>query len=385
MADEIIERLEAALRLEGEDAAIRIRADYAPLGGPGVKVFPPTYMGPAYHREERWDEHGERREICVLDSYQSQANRIEQALKAEAERLGLPQLILETEAAGRTVRISNFDAPHRSRDAYFLDSELDGVRFDDSALGKSSALVEADSATVALEHFPLDLVLGVWDSHRGKRIATKFPRSYTSEIVAWDPISGTRAATKGDPLNLPGDSRVPQAAWRSAATSKGSKRGEVKLSELGHGMVPSEPVEGKGGVSVKRICRDAVLSFPSLARFDFPTERGDATAAGRVVLAALALAGDRLAFARAGLTLRSGCELVLVKEEAAWVGRGGVLEPLELDPESARALLSEARRRLAACGVEWNPAPIVVQPTRPLREMIEATFATAETGVEDAG
>ena len=378
MPEEIINRLETALALEGEDAAIRIRAEYEPLAGPDAKIFPPTYVGPSYAFEERWDENGERVCVCVIDSYQSQANRVEEALKGHADELGLPQLILEAEVEGRPVRISNFDAPHRSRDAYFVDSEIDGTRFDETDLGKDLALVEASNATVALRHFPADLILGVWDSHRGKRIATKFARTYTSEIIAWEAIRGTSAATKGDPLNLPGDSRVPQRDWRPEATSKGGKRTEVKLSELGHGMVPVAPDDAVGGVSAKRITRDAVLSFAGLARLGFPAEGNDATIPGRVVLASLALAGDRLAFAHAGLHLRSGCDLGLVKDEVSWVKRGGEIEALDLDRDGARELLLEASGRLRAAGVEWDPEPIIVQPTAQLLEQIEATFTTAE-------
>ncbi len=383
MSEQIIARLINALQLEGDDAAIRIRAQYQPLAGPDAKVFPPTYLGPTYHFEERWDESGERVPVCILDSYQSQANRVEEALKREAQELGLPQIILETEVDGRTIRISNFDAPHRSRDAYFVDSERDGKRFDDTDLGRELELVDQSNATAALLRSPLDLVLGVWDSHRGKRIATKFARSYTSEMVAWHAIAGRRAATKGDPLNLPGDSRVVQADWRPEATSRGGKRAEVKLSELGHGMVPGEPEEATGGVSAKRITRDAVISFPGLARFGFPTDDGDATVEGRVVLAALALLGDRLAFSRPGLHLRSGADLGLVEEELAWVKRGGELEPLELSPDEARQLFVTARDRLRDAGLEWDPEPIVVKPTAKLREQIEATFKTAEIEATD--
>ena len=209
-------------------------------------------------------------------------------------------------------------------------------------------------------------------------MATKFARSYTSEMLAWDVIAGQRAATKGDPLNLAGDSRVAQAEWRPEAASRGGRRAEVKLSELGHGMVPGEPQE-PGGVAARRITRDAVLSFPGLARLSFPTEDGDATSAARVALAALALLGDRLAFARPGLHLRSGCDLGLVKEEVAWVKRGGELEPMSLGPDEAHRVFAAARERLVDAGVAWDPEPIVVQPTAKLHEQIEATFQTAET------
>jgi hypothetical protein len=54
MSQEIIGDLEGAIRLEGDHAAIRIRADYEPLAGRDAKVFPPTYIGPTYHFEQRW-------------------------------------------------------------------------------------------------------------------------------------------------------------------------------------------------------------------------------------------------------------------------------------------------------------------------------------------
>ena len=167
MSDEIIDRLATALALDGDDAAIRVHAEYEPLAGPEAKVFRPTYIGPTYHVEERWTQDGERVTVCVLDSYQSQANRVEEALKQEAQQLGLPQLVLETEVEGRPVRLSNFDTPHRSRDAYFVDSVLGGERFDRSELGKALELVDARNATAAMRHFPLDLVLGVWDPTGG--------------------------------------------------------------------------------------------------------------------------------------------------------------------------------------------------------------------------
>ena len=68
VSDEL-DRLVTALALDGDDAAIRVHAEYEPLAGPEAKVFPPTYIGPTYHFEERWTQDGERVRVCVLDSY----------------------------------------------------------------------------------------------------------------------------------------------------------------------------------------------------------------------------------------------------------------------------------------------------------------------------
>ena len=77
-----------------EDAAIRFVARLQPAGGRGDKVFPPTYTGGQYALESRVDEHGVVKDVVLLDSVQSQANRMEQALLAahRAGRVTLPMV-----------------------------------------------------------------------------------------------------------------------------------------------------------------------------------------------------------------------------------------------------------------------------------------------------
>lgn len=385
-ADELLDRLEQAVTLRGDDAAIRIHTTYEPQAGPQAKVFPPTYLpdnGSRYHFEKRWDPDGEPVNVVVLDSIQSQANRAEAALRDVAEDVGLPQLVVIAELDARTVRISNLDAPHRSRDAYFIDSELDGQSFDRSEIGQALGRVTTDDATAALRHAPYDLVYGVWDSHRGKRIATKFPRSYTSEMIGWRPERGKRAATKGDPNNLKGTAEVPLKDWRpDTATAQGKKK-SVELNTLGHGMIPGQPSDEAGGVSVRSITRQAVLSLTGLARLRFPTDDGDANAVGRAALATIALLGDRLAFGGAGLNLRSGADLVRTDDRLEWVQAGGATEPLELDVDEARALVERAAARLADADVEWSGDPVRLTPSTRLLEVIEQTFEVPELDVED--
>lgn len=375
--EQILDRVEKAVTLEGDDAAIRVHAEYQPQAGRTAKVFPPTYLpadGTRYHFEERWDATGERVPVVVLDSFQSQANRVEAALRDQAESLGLPQLVLEAQLEDRTVTVSTLDAPHRSRDAYFLDSELDGVAFDKSEVGQALARVTADDATAALRYAPYDLVFGVWDSHRGKRIATKFARTYSSEMLGWHAVSGKRAATKGDPLNLPGKSGVPLAEWRPETQTAQKRKQQWELNELGHGMIPGQPSSEAGGVSVKTITRDAILSLVGLARYRFPLDGTDVTFAGRAALAALALLGDRLAFGGAGLHLRSGSDLVLTADRVEWVRRGGEPEPFELTVANARELFEAARQRLEGVGLVWDGDPVMLTPSERLQNIIEETF-----------
>lgn len=65
-----------------------------PAGGPGDKVFPPTFAGAVYAIEKRRIPGREQPVRCVLlDSVQSQANRMELVLQeaVDAGRIKLPQ------------------------------------------------------------------------------------------------------------------------------------------------------------------------------------------------------------------------------------------------------------------------------------------------------
>ena len=52
--------------LAGSAAAFRCVTDYQPAGGPGDKVFPPTYEGGKYATEERVDPNSGEVTPCVL-------------------------------------------------------------------------------------------------------------------------------------------------------------------------------------------------------------------------------------------------------------------------------------------------------------------------------
>lgn len=380
--DEMLNRLTRAVMLESDDAAIRVHAEYEPQAGMSAKVYPPTYLpsdGTRYHFEQRWGAGGELIDVVILDSIQSQANRCEAALDERATELGLPRLVVEVQVGGRTLEVSSLLAPHRSRDAYFIDSEVDGSPFDRTAVGGALNDATTDDATAFLRYAPYDLIYGVWDSHRGKRIPLKFARAFTSEMLGWHALRGSRAATKGDPLNLASRDTVPVADWRPGATSGQGRKKEVALSEIGHGMVPGEPSDESGGVAVRSITRTAVLSLSGLARYRFPIPDGaDATGHGRTALAALALLGDRLAFGRAGMHLRSGSDLTLVSERIEWVRRGGVHEAVELSPDDARQLFAAASERLQTAGINWTGEAIRLQPSAGLQKAIERTLQVVE-------
>ena len=141
------EPLHLAGRAIGEHAAIRRIRRMQPAGGVGDKLFPPTYPaereGPPRHVFER--RRLDDREVwCVLiDSVQSQANRMEEALLAAAaeQAIPLPYVTVDFREAGLQPlqQITSLDAPHRVYDAIIRDSLLDDVPFMDSEQGRRLA------------------------------------------------------------------------------------------------------------------------------------------------------------------------------------------------------------------------------------------------------
>ena len=108
--------------VEGDAVAIRGRAVLEPAGGPGDKVFPPSHSvdknankpGAKYAFESRRRNNGNV--LCVLlDSVQSQANRMEEALQSlwVDKKLTLPVIevdMSELKASARvkrTIRVTN--------------------------------------------------------------------------------------------------------------------------------------------------------------------------------------------------------------------------------------------------------------------------------------
>src|SRR5262245_11497607 len=220
-----LEQLRAAV---GKDAAIRRVQKLQPVGGPGDKIFPPTYPGdrtndpPRHVFEMR--RFGEKNVLCVLiDSVQSQANRLEEALKiARNGSLTFPVIAVafaSTEVADLGP-IATLDPPHRVFSARMRISEVKGTRRKDTNEGKSLIEAKPHSARAIYELSPTTLLFGAWNSTgEGGGFGAKFPRCVVSEIVAVDVpaeegpadprtgeievrTSGRRTGSRIDPLGV---------------------------------------------------------------------------------------------------------------------------------------------------------------------------------------
>ena len=264
-----VDNLKAAVR---SAAAFRLRVKLNGLGGEGDKVFPPTYAGGVYAVEDRRID-GKVVRCVLLDSVQSQANRMEDVLlevflpswrelDPEVDNVGktvpsdLPVLAVYVENHGW---ITSLTAPHRIHDAIIRDSEIketvDGktqkVRFRESAVGKKVVAARIHDATAFYEHCPTALIFGTWDSTAGEGLdSAKVPRSVVSEIIGVDVTPGVRTGSRIDPLGIrAGSATVYQLKdceddWtleveEAAENQKGDKKrfGKGKPSDINHGNV----------------------------------------------------------------------------------------------------------------------------------------------------
>jgi CRISPR-associated protein Csb1 len=307
---------------------------------------------------------------------------VEEALLAahDGGRLDLPLFELRAKTDRGEIRLTSLEFPHRYADAYLRDSEVDGQRFDKSVVGRLLRSVSDGDVCPLFQRDPGSLLFGAWDSHRKGRWP-KFPRIYSSQMFGVAPLEGERRGGRMDPMNLTGgvDSKdKAEANW--TYTPEGTKAKGGKLSEIGHGNIAPNWVPG--GVTVRDVRRNGWVSIAGLERLRFGDAPAEAATLARATLAALALAGDRLAFGRPSLWLRSGCDLTRVEETVGFEHAGGRIEQLEITAAEAIAAFQELRRRAAEAGVAMDSDTIAVTPIPQLAEAISFSVSKAAA---DAG
>lgn len=388
------------------DAAIRRRQTLQPVGGKGDKVFPPTYPGegrnaPPQHIFER-RRILDREAWCVLvDSVQSQANRLEECLlDAIRDGLHIPHVIVdfsESSLSGIT-QITSLDAPHRVYDAILRDSLLDGQPFLSKDSPKGKELIEASLANAAalLEISPNALLCGAWNSTgQGGGLGAKFARCMTSEIIAVDvPVeelvdrrsgevttrtAGKRPGSRIDPLGVVSKVKVFKGSegWNISKDGVGKSPKEVKPSEINHGNIaPSvQPL----GITCDHLEHSFVLSFAALRRLRFGGT-AEKDAAGRTFLAALGLLALTEQDAR-GYALRSRCDLVCDGASPLQVVHpDGTTRDISIDRAGARELYKSAFAEAQDKGFTLTTEPLKLTPQPKLVEIVRRSQDLALSG-----
>ena len=372
----------------GTAAAFRCVTDYQPAGGPGDKVFPPTYEGGKYATEERIDPGtGEVKPCVLLDSVQSQANRMELAL-LEAHRSGkvmLPLIVtrFDQDELLRKFTVTSLEAPHRAADALFRDSLLNGVMFRKSDKGQLLDTADVRNATGLFGLCPTALVFGLWDS-TGPRggLGAKFQRALVSEIVGYDAVPGIKTASRIDPAQIVLGAG-PLYERRSETSDLPSwtldeKEGKGKLKKSGK---PSEAVHGNitptisdGGFTLSRARQTTTVSLSVLRRLRFPfngaaDSNHETDVSARTALAALGIAAGTLA--RNDTDLRSRCQL-FAETAPIWELLDRPAEPprtFDLDQDAALRLLADAIEQARKAELPWEDR-IELTPSADLVELV---------------
>ena len=389
--------------VDGDAVAIRGTAILEPAGGPEDKIFPPTHAvedgskpGAKYALETR-RINGQDVTCVLIDSVQSQANRMEEALEElwTDKEIKLPVVSVDFSSVAPEVgRVTSLSAPHRIADAILRDSLLDGQLFRLSELGKSFTDASTKNATTLFKVCPTGLVFGLWDSTGPKGgMGAKFQRALVSEIVGINAVPGSKTESRIDPLSISSSAAVlyeskdnaEQWTLDIAKAKKDKKANAIKLRAEGtpakanHGNIAPSIKSTHGGVTIDEAKHTIVLSLASLRRLGFSTGSVEA----RTVLAALALLAIVAAESR-GHDLRSRCLLIPKSGfalELEAVSRDGSVTPLELDLAGAIKLYNEAVGALPADITFEQPAGEVLAELKPSPKLVDLITRSREKTV----
>ena len=389
--------------LAGIAAAFRCVTDYQPVGGSGDKIFPPTYEGGKYATEDRVDPvTGDVNHCVLLDSVQSQANRMELAL-LDAHRAGkatIPLLVtrFDQDELLKQFTVTSLEAPHRVADALFRDSLLNGTIFRKSEPGRLLDTADVRNATGLFGLCPTALIFGLWDS-TGPRggLGAKFQRALVSEIVGFGAVTGVKTSSRIDPAQVmlgagplyerKSDSDYSPHWTLNEAEGNGKLKKTGKPSEAVHGNIT--PTVSDGGVTLVKARQTTTLSLAVLRRLRFPIDGGadsdaDIDLSARTVLAALGLAAGTMV--RYDVDLRSRCHL-FADSEPVWElleRPGKPTRKFTLDSDAALKLLAEAVTEAKQAGLPWRkvieltPSSDLIELVRRSQELASAPGAEAD-------
>ncbi|PPK72817.1 CRISPR-associated Csx4 family protein [Methylobacter tundripaludum] len=377
-------------------SAIRLLAKLQPAAGPGSKVFPPSHSEGKYAWEARRVEGGEVVRTVLLDSVQSQANRMEQALKEAyiSQRINFPLLAVDFGSHFADIgEITTLDAPHRIADAIFRDSLLGDQKFPDTNIAKAYSAANQRNATALYQYCPHALIFGIWDSTGSAGgLGNKFQRAVVSEIVGIKAEAGVLTSSRLDPLGIKTVDiyAMPDGGWTTDKTlAETDKKGEpvkIRPSEVNHSNIPPTIKKSDkgdefilGGVTIDYARQTTVLSLPALRRLHFPVN-GEVSAqintAARTVLAALGLAAIVHQLEN-GYDLRSRCLLIPEgKFNFELVDNYGESKTFSLSASEADALFTAAVTKASGLGLSWNEEKIQLQPTPDLFELVRMSRDT---------
>lgn len=395
----------------GDAVAVRARVELEPAGGPGDKVFPPTYAVEGardykYAVEERQVDGAVRRSV-LLDSVASQANRMETALLDgwELGELAFPVPFVDfrdADGLGDIGIVTVLEAPHRIADAIFRDSLLDGTLFRLSDVGIRITEASPRDATALFTYSPTALLFGIWDSTGPKGgLGAKFQRAISSEIVGYDVQFGEKPGSRIDPLGIEREGITiyknadadqdwtldPDEAEKDAKgkpvlfrRGSGDSGDPGRPSTINHGNVAPSLDTRAGGVTISNAVQTTVLSLAALRRVRFVHDatgmplngrRRDAETAARTAVAALGLAAILYQYEQ-DYDLRSRCLLLPTAPPSLELlfRDGRSPQVLDLDRATCGQLVADAADAAAQVGLAWHTDRLALTPAPKLVELV---------------
>jgi CRISPR-associated protein Csb1 len=388
-------------------AGLRLRLRLQPLYGQGEIIFPCTVAGGKYQSSKRRiPGYPESVDCTIIDSVQSQANRMEDALLADirAGNIFLPHVVTDfsdVEGLQKPIgAITCFEAPHRIFDAIIRDSvDAQGKNFPFTDEGKAAISANSRNASALFEISPSSLLFGSWDSTGiSGGLGEKYTRCVVSEIVAVNFEKQTfRAGTRVDPLNIAKESFAEamksdgkdDEAWKMLAAKAAEKKKKLeKSSDINHSSVPwsgenDKSKEMHGGITCDYIQQSTTISLPALRQLGFPIENTERSLAAQTVLAAIALHATALNVER-GWHLRSRCDLTLDDAQPpTWEIIGSTTEAISLPASVTRQLLLDSIAAAKKTGLAWRDEPIRLTPSPALAKLVVESQKAQRTGTTE--
>ena len=295
-------------------AALVVREHLMPVEGLDGVLFPASFAASedkTFKGGYNVDTFADGKNICLIDSVGSQANRIE-PLFARHQYAGLvPQVVI---TAG-TKKVNLLDAGHRAGDAIVRCSELQGE------LRNAFQELQRGNAEPLAKIAPTSIIFGAWDS---RDTQAKLPRLVASTIRAFDVRQLTRSAQF-----IPATEYVAEGLLDEAL----DKKMQDAYSGRGFIHVPASGSPG-GVIAAGGVRRDASLHLAALRLLTVGEDQQKTLALKRYVLG---LALTAFTYPPSGY-LRQGCNLVLDPDkprEFSEVFNDGRRVPATVTPEQA--------------------------------------------------
>lgn len=301
--------------------ALVIREHLMPVDGIDGVLFPATFAAnDSFPGGYNIDVDHDRRNVCLIDSVGSQANRIEPIFLREDYKALVPQIVIKAGAK----EINLLEAGHRAGDAIIRSSSLQP-----SVQAAFKAVLNGDAGPLA-KIAPTSLVFGAWDS---RETQAKLPRLIASTIRAYDVRPLTRSANYlvQQQLDYVKDGLLPEPETKADKDLYSARGFQNALATKTHGGVIAT-----GGVR-----RDATLGLAALRLLSAGKDAAKTLALRRYILG---LALTAFTHHPSGY-LRQGCLLVFdpkQKRKFDEVAPDGSCTPVTTTHEQALAYAKEA-------------------------------------------